>query len=106
MTGFFLKDIGEQFRNATAVVPDLAGFGGHRLVDRVLHLVVSGFHQGGIAARVVVRHIVLMPFQARGHGQQVPQGHAALAVVHIFTLLQRGALFILRRLTGNLAASC
>jgi hypothetical protein len=59
LTGLFLKDIGEQFRRRRCCSSRPFGFGGHRLVDRVLHPVISGFHQAGIAARVVVRKSIV-----------------------------------------------
>src|SRR5580704_7148685 len=37
LTGLFLENVGEKFRSAAIVVPNLAGFGCHRFVDYVLH---------------------------------------------------------------------
>jgi nucleoid DNA-binding protein len=38
----------EKFRSTGVVVPDFSGFGSHRLVDDVLHPVISGFHEAGV----------------------------------------------------------
>jgi hypothetical protein len=71
LAGFFLKDMGEQFRSAAVVVPDLSGLRDHRLVDCVLHPVIAGFHQACIVLRIAGVEALVIPFETRRHGQQV-----------------------------------
>ena len=70
LSRFFLEDVGEKFAGAAAVVEDSAGRVSHGLVYDVLHPVVDGLHEAGVATRVVVGD-VFVPIQAGGHGEDM-----------------------------------